>query len=178
LSFAQERDQLTAERNPLLRTGLVLSGANRSHETGLCRGEELAELDLRGTQVVVLSACDTALGKLQQGEGMLGLQRAFALSGARSLVASLWKVRDSSTSVLMEEFYRQLWVEKRSPLEALRQAQLAVLRDPGRIDKREKELAGSKHRDPEDEAAPLPRPAQKRSHPALWAAFVLSGDCR
>jgi CHAT domain-containing protein len=178
LSFTQERDQLTAERNPLLRTGLVLSGANRSPETGLYRGEEVRELDLRGTEVVVLSACDTALGRLQQGEGMLGLQRAFALTGARSLVASQWKVRDSATSVLMEEFYRQLWVEKRTPLQALRQAQLAVLRDPGRVEKREKELLHSGWREPDDEAAPLPKVAQKRSHPALWAAFVLSGDCR
>src|SRR5262249_9242555 len=89
LSFVQERDQLTAQRNPLLRTGLVLSGANRSPEMGLYRGEEVRELDLRGTEVVVLSACDTALGRLQQGEGMLGLQRAFGLTGARSLVASL-----------------------------------------------------------------------------------------
>jgi CHAT domain-containing protein len=180
LSFVQQRDQLTAKRNPLLRTGLVLSGANRSPETGLLRGEEVAELDLRGTQVVVLSACDTALGPLPVGlgEGMLGLQRAFALTGAGSLVVSQWKVRDSATSVLMEEFYRQQWVEKRTPLEALRQTQLAVLRDPGRVEQREKELLRSGWRDPEDEATPLPKPAQKRSHAALWAAFVLSGDCR
>jgi CHAT domain-containing protein len=186
LSFAQQRDQLTVERNPLLRTGLVLSGANRSHETGLCRGEEVAELDLRGTEVVVLSACDSALGIIRGGEGMLGLQRAFQLTGARSLVASLWKVSDSATSVLMEEFYRQLWVEKRTPLEALRQAQLVVLRNPGRVAKREKELVekrktelvGSRSRDPADDAAPLPKLAQKRSPAALWAAFVLSGDCR
>jgi CHAT domain-containing protein len=93
-------------------------------------------------------------------------------------VASQWKVRDSATSVLMEEFYRQLWAEKRTPLEALRQAQLAVLRDPGRVEKREKELLRSGWREPDDEAAPLPKVAPKRSHPALWAAFVLSGDCR
>jgi CHAT domain-containing protein len=130
-------------------------------------------LDLRGTQVVVLSACDTARGGLAVGEGVFGLQRAFHLSGARTVVASQWSVADAATSVLMEEFYRQLWTEKRTPLEALRQAQLAVLRDPGRAERRQKELASAKERDPKDRAT-LP----KRSHPALWAAFVLSGDWR
>jgi CHAT domain-containing protein len=156
----------------------VLAGANRSPETGLCRGEELAELDLRGTQVVVLSACNTARGKLASGEGVLGLQRALALSGARCSVASLWKVRDAATSVLMEEFYRQLWEHKRPPLEALRQAQLFVLKNPERLERRERELRRSGVRDPEEEAVPLPKAAGKRSSPALWAAFVLAGDWR
>jgi hypothetical protein len=187
LSFGEERDWLTWARNPLLLTGLVLSGANRSAEKGICRGEELAELDLRGTQVVVLSACDTALGGVWRGEGMIGLQRPFQLSGARNTIASLWKVHDAATSVLMEQFYTQLWVEKRSPLQALRQAQLFVLRNPDKVQQRQqelrpllaqrrKELLAAGHRGLGDEAMPLPEVEQRRSDPALWAAFVLSGE--
>src|SRR5262249_37969998 len=96
----------------------------------------LVEL-LGGCELVVLSACDTGLGGFQRGEGMLGLQRGFQSAGARATAVSLWSVHDAATSVLMEEFYARLWGKKGvSKLEALRQAQLALLRDPAKVTKR------------------------------------------
>ena len=90
-------------------------------------------LDLRGCELVVLSACETGLGEAEDGQGVLGLQRAFQAAGARAVVASLWKVDDAATGVLMERFYTNLWDKKLPKLEALRQAQLAVLNDPGLV---------------------------------------------
>ncbi|MGO9601600.1 MAG: CHAT domain-containing protein [Isosphaeraceae bacterium] len=115
---------------------------------------------------------------------MLGLQRAFQAAGARAVVASLWKVDDAATSVLMEQFYGNLWSRKLPKLEALRQAQLTVLNNPGLVSKRRAELARQRGVAEESEKLPkgeatapstVPSP---RSDPALWAAFVLSGDGR
>jgi CHAT domain-containing protein len=139
----------------------------------------------------VLSACDTGRGQVAGGEGVLGLQRAFQLAGARSVVASLWKVPDEATQVLMAEFYKNLWEKKRPKLEALRQAQLTLLRDyrPGANTGRsglvkigvepvealpEKKPAGG---DPSGGRASAPG-AGDRLPPFYWAAFVLSGDWR
>jgi CHAT domain-containing protein/tetratricopeptide (TPR) repeat protein len=183
LPFELARDLYTYTRNPLLRCGLALAGANADPEKGVLRAEEVANLDLRGCELAVLSACETALGKAADTEGVQSLQRAFQGAGARSLVVSLWKVHDAATSVLMEEFYTNLWQKKLSRLEALRQAQLTVLRNPGRVQQRQKELHAEllkrKLRGPEDEPELLPwggAVAERRSHPALWAAFILSGD--
>jgi CHAT domain-containing protein len=169
----------------------VLSGANRSPDHGILTAEEVADLDLRGTELVVLSACDTGLGKVAGGEGVLGLQRAFQAAGARSLAVSLWSVNDAATSVLMEEFYANLWQKKLPRLEALRRAQLTVLRDPGRVEQRRRELRELlvKRGVPEEELAARGilkaaedirsgggASAARRSPPAWWAAFVLSGD--
>jgi CHAT domain-containing protein len=179
LPFGLAKEYRTYTRNPLLLCGLVLAGANLDREKGILRAEEVAGLDLRGCELAVLSACETALGKVADTEGVQGLQRAFHAAGARSLVVSLWKVHDAATSVLMEEFYANLWQKKLPRLEALRQAQLTVLRNPARVQQRQRELAKLGVRGPEDEPAPLPQggaPAAARSHPALWAAFILSGD--
>ena len=114
-------------------SGLALAGANRNPESstdvlqlddGILTALEVAELDLGGTELVVLSACETGLGRAAGGEGLLGLQRAFQVAGARTVVASLWKVDDEATQQLMSEFYSNLWQKHLSPLEALRQAQL------------------------------------------------------
>jgi CHAT domain-containing protein len=187
--FGMLRDYYTYGRNPLVRSGLVLAGANRSAAQGILTAEEVADLDLRGVELAVLSACDTALGKEVAGEGVLGLQRAFQAAGARSLLISLWSVNDAATSVLMEEFYKNLWIKGMSKLKALQQAQLMVLRDHDRVAKRARELhkllakrgvseqlLGS--RGIGKQAGDLPKggKVQKGSHPALWAAFVLSGD--
>jgi CHAT domain-containing protein len=179
LPFGLAKEYQTYTRNPLLLSGLVLAGANTDPDKGILRAEEVADLDLRGCELAVLSACDTGLGKVADTEGVQGLQRAFQAAGARSLVVSLWKVHDAATSMLMEEFYTNLWQKKLSRIEALRQAQITVLRNPARVQKRQQELAKLGVRGPEDEPAPLPRggtPAAARSHPALWAAFILSGD--
>lgn len=179
LPFELAREYRAYARNPLLLSGLVLAGANEAPARGILRAEEVADLDLRGCALAVLSACDTGLGKVAGGEGVLGLQRAFQEAGARAVVVSLWKVHDAATSVLMEEFYANLWQKKLTRLEALRQAQLTVLRDPARVQRRLKELRTELTRmgirGPGEEARPLP-PGGPRSHPALWAAFVLSGD--
>jgi CHAT domain-containing protein len=131
---------------------------------------------------VVLSACDTGRGELAEGEGVLGLQRAFQLAGARTVIASLWRVDDAATTVLMEEFYTQLWQKKLPKLEALGQAQLIVLANPQRIEQRRKELnAESVQRGLKlNQAAALPQGGAigQRSHPAWWAGIVLSGDGR
>jgi CHAT domain-containing protein len=180
-----------------LRSGLVLAGANRTPEAGTLTAAEVAGLDLRGCELAVLSACQTGLGGVVAGEGVLGLQRAFHQAGARALVASLWSVHDAGTSVLMEEFYANLWVKKLPKLEALRQAQLTVLGHPERVARRAEELRGQlarrgvpaealAGRGYEWQEADLPKAggpapvagATRRSHPALWAAFVLSGEFR
>lgn len=137
--------------NPMLLSGVVLAGANvggsGEGDDGILTAEEVVGLDLRGTELVVLSACETGLGEVQDGEGVLGLRRAFALAGARSLVLSLWKVPDDETRELMDRFYAALATEP--PADALRAAQLGLL-----ASRRERGLAG---------------------HPFFWAAFVVSG---
>lgn len=114
--------------NPLLRTGLALAGANRpgSSEDGVLTGLEASALDLNGTELVVLSACETGLGQVASGEGVFGLRRAFTLAGAKSQVMSLWKVDDNATSELMVRYYREL-ERGRGRTEALRNARLELL---------------------------------------------------
>jgi CHAT domain-containing protein len=192
-----------AIRDPLLRSGLALAGVNRAPEAGTLTAAEVAGLDLRGCELAVLSACQTGLGSITNGEGVLGLQRAFDQAGARTLIASLWSVNDAGTSLLMEEFYTNVWAKKLPKLEALRQAQLTVLRHPEQVAKRAQQLRGelaqrgvpndllaSRGFDrKEEELASGERPKEadrpkekatpsRRSHPALWAAFVLSGEYR
>jgi len=172
---------------PLLKSGLVLAGANRAGNAALLTAEDLAGIDLRGCELVVLSACETSLGELSRNEGVLGLQRNFHAAGARSVAASLWQVNDAATSVLMEQFYTNLWHQDKplGKLEALRQAQLFVLRNPDKVRARTEELKAeaAKRGILGDVATDLPdggkiEPAAKRSPPAWWAALVLSGDGR
>ncbi len=165
--------------SPLLLSGLVFAGATGGtgrEEDGLFTAEEVAGLDLEGTELVVLSACDTGLGKLAGGEGVLGLQRAFHVAGARTVVSSLWRVDDAATSVLMEEFYRNLWQRSMGPLEALRAAQLFVLHNPDQVRQRtERFLTGLAERGIALQTAELPS-GGRRSHPGVWAGFLLSGQ--
>ena len=122
----------SADVNPMLHAGLALAGANSgtSGQTArLVTAAELAALDLRGTELVVLSACDTGLGVADHGEEFAGLRRAFAIAGAASQVISLWEVEDDATALLMREFYRRLAAgEGRAA--ALWHAQLAVRERP------------------------------------------------
>lgn len=123
-------DQTRAPReNPLLRSGLVFAGANRGSggaDDGILTALELAGLDLAGTQLVTLSACETGLGDVQRGEGVYGLRRALTIAGAESQVISLWKVDDDTTEALMIDFYRRL-SDAAGRSEALREAQLKLL---------------------------------------------------
>ncbi|MEI7855530.1 MAG: CHAT domain-containing tetratricopeptide repeat protein, partial [Planctomycetota bacterium] len=107
-----EKAVVTGE-NPGLLSGLVLAGANLppkgNGDDGILTASEVAELDLTGVELAILSACETGLGKTAGGEGIFGLQRAFQLAGARTVVASSWKVPDLSTKELMVRFYGNLW---------------------------------------------------------------------
>jgi tetratricopeptide (TPR) repeat protein/CHAT domain-containing protein len=120
--------------NPLLRSLLALAGANtwlrggrlpKAAEDGMLSAEDASGLDLLSTDLVVLSACETALGSVHVGEGVFGLQRAFVLAGAKTLVMSQWQVPDAETQELMEKFYGHILAGK-GRAEALRFAQLAL----------------------------------------------------
>ncbi|HVF56604.1 MAG TPA: CHAT domain-containing tetratricopeptide repeat protein [Pyrinomonadaceae bacterium] len=120
-----------ARENPLLRSGLALAGAARQHgaggEDGVLTALEASGLDLWGTKLVVLSACDTGVGIATNGEGVYGLRRALVLAGAESQVMSLWPVGDAATKELMIEYYKRLQAGE-GRTEALRKVQLGMLR--------------------------------------------------
>ncbi|MHC1713855.1 MAG: tetratricopeptide repeat protein [Solidesulfovibrio sp.] len=120
--------------NPLLRSGLALAGANKALSSrdaragqGIVTAEKILGLHLQGTEMVVLSACETGLGKVQAGEGVFGLRRAFTQAGVRSLVMSLWSVPDLETRELMVSFYRNLRQSSHNRSEALRRAALEAM---------------------------------------------------
>jgi CHAT domain-containing protein len=115
------------------------------NEDGLLEAWELKDLDLKA-DMVILSACDTARGKISNGEGIIGMTWAAFIAGAPTTVASQWKVESSSTTELMLEFHRQLLSGKVSKAEALRRAQIKLMRNP------------------------------KYKHPSYWAAWVIVGD--
>jgi CHAT domain-containing protein/Tfp pilus assembly protein PilF len=120
--------------NPLLRSGLALAGANRRNgddDDGIFTALEASGLNLWGTRLVTLSACDSGIGEVHSGEGVYGLRRAFVLAGAESLVMSLWPVSDSVTREMMTAFYAGLQ-RGLGRGEALRQVQLAILKRKGR----------------------------------------------
>jgi CHAT domain-containing protein len=120
--------------NPLLRAGLALAGANQlrsGNDDGILTAMEAAGLDLLGTELIVLSACETGLGDVNNGEGVYGLRRALVLAGARTQVTSLWKVDDGATTELMSEYYTQLSAGT-GRAQALREAQLAMLKNSNR----------------------------------------------
>jgi CHAT domain-containing protein/Tfp pilus assembly protein PilF len=133
-------------RSPEL-SGLVLSLVDEkgTPRNGLLRLPDIYNLDL-GADLIVLSGCQTALGREIRGEGLMGLTRGFFHAGARQVMASVWPVRDRATAELMQRFYRALFREKLSPAAALRAAQLSMRQD-------------SRWRDP-----------------YFWAAFVVQGD--
>jgi CHAT domain-containing protein/Tfp pilus assembly protein PilF len=115
--------------NPFLRAGLALAGANNSlaqdgATEGILTAEKILGLNLRGTDMVVLSACETGMGDVKNGEGVYGLRRAFTQAGAKSLVMSMWEVPDVETKELMVIFYKNLQSGKMNRAEALRQAAL------------------------------------------------------
>ena len=134
--------------DPMLRSGLVFAGVNAlrsADDDGVLTALEASNLDLRGTKLVVLSACNTGLGEVKNGEGVFGLRRAFVVAGAETLLMSLWQVSDEATKDLMTSYYTLL-ARGESRSEALRQTQMAMLKNP------------------------------VTAHPFFWAAFISSGE--
>ena len=119
----------------LFYSGLVFAGANKninedkgqSADDGILTAFEVMNLDLAATHLVVLSACETGLGKIENGEGVYGLQRSFLQAGARNIMISLWKVDDVMTQELMIKFYHYLF-QGYSDRAALKLAQLDQLK--------------------------------------------------
>jgi CHAT domain-containing protein len=148
--------RLRRAADPLLRSGFVLAGANTVGDDGEAGAEdgwvtaaEVALRGLRGTELVVLGACQTALGDVKTGEGVFGLRRAFLYAGARTLITSQFEVSDAATRELMRGLYARLG-KGEGKLQALRGAQLELL-------ERRRAAGGC-------------------AHPFFWAGFVLVGD--
>jgi len=161
-----------AAKNPLGFTGLVL--ANGEVLTGL----GLVDLPLESLNLVTLSACETGLGEYTGGKGVENLQQAFHLAGCRNVVASLWKVNDAATAALMAKFYHEVWINKKSPIEALREAQLTIYRRPDLIPALAAERGAPKLKEAVEVKVGEPGASAagaKRADTKLWAAFVLSG---
>jgi CHAT domain-containing protein len=141
--------------NPMLRSGLLLSGAENTlngeyspsvkRDNGVLTAYEVMNMQLDSTELVVLSACNTGMGEIRQAEGVYGLQRAFQLAGAKSILMSLWPVDDKATQIFMEEFYN-CWLQGLNKREALNSARKVLLEHP------------------------------QYNHPKYWGAFVLIGE--
>jgi CHAT domain-containing protein len=156
LRFIQDEISLLKEfrqEDPLLRSGLVLAGANQPDidpkDDGYLTAAEAVSLNLKGTELVVLSACSTGQGTIRTGEGVYGLQRSLTVAGARSTLLSLWKVDDEATAEFMHRYYRRL-----KDGEGRSEALAAV----------QKEFRNS--------------PIAAWRHPYYWAAWQLLGDWR
>jgi CHAT domain-containing protein len=135
--------------NPLLLSGLVLAGANANRAKGLLTALDVVDLDLSGTELVVLSACDSGIGVVQAGDGVIGLRHAFRIAGAETVIATLWKVPDHESAELMTLFWEQL-KDGENASDALRTAQLQIIETR--------------------------RAAGKTAHPYYWAAFNSTGQ--
>ena len=164
-----------SERDPLSSAILL---ARDDKEDGRLEVREIFGMDLQAN-LVVLSACETGLGKLSSGDELVGLTRAFIYAGTPSVVASLWKVEDSSTAALMASFYKNL--KTMTKVEALRQAQLQLIRGEGSSDLLARRGVGGIGRLGEvPETKPqssTPGPVSvSTSHPYFWAPFILVGD--
>ncbi len=144
--------------NPLLLSGLAFAGANRrtgalaSRDDGVLTAEEIAGLNLQGTEWAVLSACDTGVGTVRSGEGVFGLRRAFHIAGARTVIMSLWAVDDAATRAWMRVLYEGRLQKGLATAEAVREASLRVLSER--------------------------RSRGQSTHPFYWAAFIAAGDWR
>jgi CHAT domain-containing protein len=142
--------------NPLLFSGFALAGANlrdfagEDDEDGILTSQEISAMDLGGLDLAVLAGCDTGAGKIEDGEGVLGLRRAFKTAGAATVLMSLWSIKDSVARNWMVRFYEKRLIEKQEISGAVRSASLEVL---------------------------IERRAEGEStHPYYWGGWIASGD--
>ena len=148
----------SGQKNPFHLSGLALAYANHrnmakpTEEDGILTAAEIAVMDLSGVEWAVLSACDTGLGDVKAGEGVFGLRRAFQIAGARTLIMSLWPLKDEATKEWMINLYEGRFFQKQSTAEAIRGA--------GR-----QRLAAR-------------RIEQSDDHPFFWSGIVAVGDWR
>jgi CHAT domain-containing protein len=146
------------DEDPMLLAGLAFAGANQrgdagpADEDGILTAAEIAGLDLGGVEWAVLSACDTGTGEIRTGEGVLGLRRAFEVAGARTLVTSLWPVKDDMARLWMRALYEARLQQRMDTAQAVHTANQAALR--------------------------WCRDKGQPAHPFLWAGFVAAGDWR
>jgi CHAT domain-containing protein/tetratricopeptide (TPR) repeat protein len=144
--------------NPLVLSGLALAGANRRDhvsgdaEDGILTAEEIAVMDLSSVEWAVLSACESGVGEIHAGEGVLGLRRALRIAGVRTAILSLWEVDDQATRRWMRSLYEGRWRLRLDASRSVRQASLSVLDE-----RRRQGLT---------------------THPASWGAFIAVGDWR
>lgn len=159
------------ENDPLASAVLLVKSEK---EDGRLEVREIFGMDLKAN-LVVLSACETGLGKLSSGDELVGLTRAFIYAGTPSVVASLWNVEDSSTAQLMASFYKNL--KTMSKVEALRQAQLQLIRGNVNSDLLARRGIGGVGRLGEIPGSKLPaQHSVSTAHPYFWAPFILVGD--
>lgn len=142
-------DKSCGNGNPLLLSGLVFAGANKSRDASILTAQQIASIDLRGVEWAVLSACDTGYGETVNGEGVLGLERAFRVAGAKSVVMALWPVDDEVTREFMRGLYAERFGRHATTADAIWNASRQLLK--------ERQLAG------------------KSTHPWYWAGFVGAG---
>ncbi|AKV66026.1 CHAT domain-containing tetratricopeptide repeat protein [Microcystis panniformis] len=191
---ASERFQVGTRQNPLLRSGLAFAGVNtmlnggklpEKAEDGLLTSLDVQSINLAGTELVVTSACETALGDLYTGETLIGLRRSFIQAGAKTVIISLWKVEDVATTILMQYFYYYLLKAKLSKAEALRKAKSSLQRltiakmrsqwlTEDAIKSAEKHSIGTAaHLRELSQKSDLERPYEA---PKYWAAFICLGN--
>jgi CHAT domain-containing protein len=142
-------DKSCGSGNPLLHSGLVFAGGNNGRTQAILTAQQIASLDLTGVDWAVLSACNTGNGELRDGEGVLGLQRAFRVAGARSVIMTLWPVDDDVARRFMHELYAERLGRQASTADAVWHSARKLLLD--------RRIAG------------------KSTHPWYWAGFVGSG---
>jgi CHAT domain-containing protein len=143
-------DKSCGNGNPLLHSGLVFAGANKRRNSSILTAQQIASVDLRGVDWAVLSACDTGGGELQDGEGVLGLERAFRVAGANSVIMALWPIDDQITREFMRGLYAERFGRRATTADAVWNATRKQLKDR--------------------------RAAGKSTHPWYWAGFVGAGS--